>query len=131
MLPLSLYHELHVILLFAKIIKGEEDYTWSNYVSISDYGDTRARSIRNFAAKYNINLKKCESDFWTRACQLTNLFNEFFKTDILFDKDHKHKLLDAYKTYFKLRYNEIDPCTWRILCRCSTCKETKKLNFTC
>ena len=38
-LPLSLYQELHVGLLFAKILAGKVDIDWRSHVSITDVGN--------------------------------------------------------------------------------------------
>ena len=72
-------------------------------------------------------LKKCESDFCFRACQLASLFN-YCKVDFLIP-NHKNKL-QVYKALFWQIYSETNPCTWRLLCDCSTCKETMKLKKT-
>ena len=74
-------------------------------------------------------LKKCQSDFWFRACRLANLYNKYFKCDILFDPECKNRLLGMYAKFFKTRYNESDTCTWRILCECNNCGDLKKLTF--
>ena len=128
LLPLSLYHELHVVLLFAKILTGKVDLNWKLHVSITEPGTTRYQTTRNFICQQP-KLRKCESDYWYRACYLANTFNEFFKYDILFHENHKVKLLDLYFVYFKLRYDENNTCSWRIMCGCNNCKNVKKLNF--
>ena len=74
-LPFSLYQEIPVILLLAKIINGNIDIDWTKYMSRLHYGDTR-NSTRYFAAR-SMRLKNCESDFWFRACQLANVFDYF------------------------------------------------------
>ena len=61
-LPLSQYQELHVGLLFAKILAGKIDIDWRSHVSITDVGNRRAQITRNFVCK-QMRLKKCESDF--------------------------------------------------------------------
>ena len=60
--PLSLYQELHVILLLAKIMNGNIDIDWTRFMSGLDYGATRNSQTRNFVAR-PMGLKKCESDF--------------------------------------------------------------------
>ena len=127
-LPISLYQELHVILLFAKILTGKVDIDWRSQVTITDIGTRRTQGTRNFACQ-KIRLKKCESDYWFRACRLANLFIDYFKFDTIFDPGCKIKLLEVYTKFFKTRYNEADSCTWRILCGCNNCRDLKKLNF--
>ena len=124
--PLSLYQELHVGLLFAKILAGKVDIDWRSLVSITDVANRRAQMTRNFVCK-QMRLKKCESDFWFRASRLANLYYEYFKYDILFDPECKNRLLGMYTKFFKTRYNESDTCTWRILCECNNCRDLKKL----
>ena len=121
------YHELHIILLFGNILSGKIDIDWQERVEITDIGNTRKQNGRNFRY-HNFRFKKCESDFWVRACQLTNLCNDFFNSDILFKEGHKKKLLDLCFDYFTYKYNDRDPCTWRLLCGCPNCRNVKKLN---
>ena len=128
LLPLSLYQELHVGLLFAKILAGKVDIDWRSHVSITDVGNRRAQMTRNFVCK-QMRLKKCESDFWFRACRLANQYNDYFKCDILFDPACKNRLLGMYTKFFKTRYNESDLCTWRILCECNNCRDVNKLTL--
>ena len=104
-LPISLYQELHVFLLFAKILSGKVDIDWRSQVTITDIGTRRTPVTRNFACQ-QIRLKKCESDYWFRACRLAILFNDYFKFDIIFDPGCKIKLLEVYTKFFKTRYNE-------------------------
>ena len=54
--------------------------------------------------------------------------NWFFQYIILFDPDHKIRHLELYKQYFMSRYNELDPCTWRLICGCKNCRDLKKLH---
>ena len=124
-LPLSLYQELHVGLLFAKILAGKVDIDWRSHVSITDVGNRRAQMTRNFVCK-QMRLKKCESDFWFRACRLASLYNEYFKCDILFDPECKNRPLGMYTKFLKTCYNESDTYTWRILCECNNCRDLKK-----
>ena len=51
-LPLSLYQELYVGLLFAKMLAGKVDIDWRSHVSITDVGNKRAQMTRNFVCKH-------------------------------------------------------------------------------
>ena len=128
-LPLSLYQELHVVLLFAKMSSGKVDIDWQSHVTLAEVGTRRAQVTRNFICK-QMRLQKSESDFWYRACHLANLFNDYFKYDILLDREHKSKLLELYNRFFISRHHESDPCTWRLLCACNNCRDLEKLIFT-
>ena len=126
---ISFYQELHVILLFAKILAGKVDIDWRSQVTIADIGTRRTQAARNFACQ-KIRLKKCESDYCFRACRLANIFNDYFKFDIIFDPGCKIKLLEVYTKFFKTRYNESDSCTWRILCGCNNCRDLRNYTLT-
>ena len=115
LLPLSLYRELHVVLLFAKNLTRKVDLNWKLHVSITEPGTTRYQTTRNFICRQS-KLRKCESDYWYRACHLANTFNEFLQYDILFHENHTTKLLDLYFVYFRPRYDENNTCSWRFMC---------------
>ena len=99
-LPLSLFQELHVVILFANIMSGKVDIDWHKYVSLSDIGNTRAQTTRNFQC-LNFCFKKYESDFWMRACNLANI-TIFSKAKFRFNEDCKNKLLDLYSFTFTI-----------------------------
>ena len=82
LLPLSLYHEMHVVLLFARIINSKTDIDWEKYVQIIDTCITRSHAIPFHTSKC-FQLKKCESDFWQRACSLSNIFNKHLNQDVI------------------------------------------------
>ena len=46
-LPLSLYHELHVSLLLHKILTGKTDLQWEKFISVKFKGQARHSSIKN------------------------------------------------------------------------------------
>ena len=95
LLLLPQYQKFHVSLLLAKIQNGKVDKKWRNYVNITDTGTTRKRATRNFSY-WAFRLLECNSDFWLRACHLSNMFNNFFKKEFLFDYKNKEKLLQTY-----------------------------------
>ena len=124
-LPLSLYQEIHVILLLARIMNGKIDIDWTKHMSRLDYGGTRKSQTGNFAAR-TLRLKKCKFDFWFRDCQQANPFNDYFEEDFPIP-NHKIKPLEVETAFFRQIDREMNPCTWRLFCDCSVCKETKKL----
>ena len=127
-LPRSLYQELYVILMCAKILNGKMDINWRNYVIITETGRTRNQFTGTFSYRAFC-FRKCDSNFWFRACQLLNLCNNQLKMDILFDHQHKVKILKLFQTYFKPKFNERVSCTWRLLCGCTNCENVKKTHF--
>ena len=128
LLPLSLYHEMHVVLLFARIINSKTDIDWEKYVQIIDTGITRSHAIPFYTSKC-FQLKKCESDFWQRACSLSNINNRHLNQDVIKSTQCKEELTTIYWRYFTAKFNENLPCTWRLCCDCTNCINTAKLNF--
>ena len=49
-------------------------------------------------------LQKSESGFWYRGCHFTNLLNECLKFKIIFDLDHKCKLLELQRILYLLTH---------------------------
>ena len=67
-------------------------------------------------------LHKSDENFFFRA---TKLFNIISRTT---EKPMTKKLLtEMYQNYFHRSYNELDSCTWRLLCNCGICNPMKKL----
>ena len=86
LLPLSLYHELHVVLLFAKILTGKVDLNWKLHVSITEPGTTRYQTTCNFICRQP-KLKKCNPTIGTEPATLrtplmssSNTISYFMKT---------------------------------------------------
>ena len=124
-LPLSLYQEMHVLLLFANILRGKTDLEWWRFIEITE--SNRPKTTRRFNAK-NFRLHKCESDFWQRTCSLTNIFHDHLKYEVLLSDSFKPKISRVYWQFYEKIYNEVDTCTWRINCGCTRCLNFKKLN---
>ena len=128
LLPLSLYPEMHVVLLFARIINSKTDIDWEKYVQIIDTGITRSHAIPFYTSK-SFQLKKFESDFWQRACSLSNIFNRNLNQDVIKSTQCKEELTFIYWRYFTAKLNENLACTWRLCCDCTNCINTAKLKF--
>ena len=128
LLPLSLYHELHVLLTFISIVKNKIDVEWRNYVSVGEQQITRAGQITQYKCKV-YKLQKQESDFWYRAAHLANLFGRYLSGDVCETPNIKGKLSDVYSLYFDQKYDFNNVCTWRIFCNCSDCRDLNKLNL--
>ena len=47
----TLYQELHVVLLFAKMLSGKVDIDWQSHVTLAEVGTRRAQVTRNFICK--------------------------------------------------------------------------------
>ena len=117
-LPISMYMELHDLLLLLSIMKGNYNIRRSKIPNIKL---TETRQNNEFEIPKH-RLRKCDENFWTRA---TRLYNIVRKTT---DKPLSKKLLtQLYTSFFHRRYNELDSCSWRILCNCGNCNPLKKL----
>ena len=128
-LPLSLYHELHIPLLLHKILPGKTDLQWKKFIRVKEKGQTRYASVKKYESK-QFRLQKLESDFFLRACNITNDLNEHLKFDIIEHENMKELKTYVFWRYFKEKFNENDPCSWRIGCRCTNCKNIKTFDLT-
>ena len=91
--------------------------------SIVQRYQTLNQQNRDKAKKSNFRknrLRKCDKNFWTRAMRLHNIER---KTT---DKPNKKLLTQMYMTLFRRRYNELDSCSWRVLCNCGKLNPLKK-----
>ena len=121
-LPLSLYHELHIPLLLHKILTGKTDLLWKKFIRGKEKGQTRYASIKKYESK-QFRLQKSEIDFFVRPCNITNALNEHLKFDIMEHENIKELITNVvFWRYFKEKFNKNDPCSWRIDCRCMNCK---------
>ena len=89
-LVLRIFQEL---LIRAKIWNSNIQIDWTKYMSMLYYGSTRNSQTCNFLAR-PMSLRSCECDFWCRACQLANRFNDYFKEDFFLNLNN-NKLLQA------------------------------------
>ena len=59
-LPLSLYHELHIPLLLHKILTGKTDLQWKKFIRVKEKGQTGYASMKKYETKHfrrkNLNL---------------------------------------------------------------------------
>ena len=129
-LPVSLYFEMHDLLLLSSIVTGKVDINWQKYISFSD---SRTRSsTKTLKINANENLKtRQKADFWYRASILANLLST--SIDLFHDTETlKTRLSDIYWEYFLEYYNELTSCTWHIRCGCpiGTCSVQKRLKTT-
>ena len=67
-LPLPLYHEMHVLLTFVDIVKGRYNIEWESFVQVQYKSEqnTRAQELKFYKTRILLK-KKQESDFWTRG----------------------------------------------------------------
>ena len=117
-LPLSMYMEMHDVLYLLSILEG-------NYYVPEDKLPKRKENETRQKQEFELpkhRLHKSDENFFFRA---TKLFNIISRTT---EKPMTKKLLtEMYQNYFHRSYNELDSCTWRLLCNCGICKPMKKL----
>ena len=122
MLPLSLYTEMHDLLLFISIVRNNYEIDINQYAE-STKSSTRQKE-RNEYQIPKTRLKKTNSDFFIRCPALFNVIIRHTSkqlTDI-----QKSDIAEIYWKFFE-RYSEIDSCTWRIMCPCRNCNPNGKL----
>ena len=116
LLPLSLYLELNDSLLLSDIISNKIDFDWEPFLKPSQ--------IRNqFFDLMSISNDVQRQNFWYRSAKLANLLHPM--TNLSQPQGRKARLLDHYWKHFEDTYNPQVPCTWRKLCLCSTCRQTR------
>ena len=117
-LPVSLYLKLHDIQFFNAICQDK------HALDLNDKQKSRSRETRqneNFEVYFN-SLKKTDTNFRTRIARLMNILNKHIPENEL----TKARLTKMYNEFFDRSYNEMEPCTWRILCPCGSCNLPKK-----
>ena len=129
LLPLSLYHEMHDILLLHKIINDQYNFHWKQFVQFKESTAPTRRSTKNNLAHKNYHYEKSKSNFWHRTPILANKILQTQEEEDLFAMKYerlKSSLKNVFWIYFISKYEESVPCTWRINC-CNSCVNSKKL----
>ena len=101
LLPLSLYIEMHDILLFAAIINNNYDFDWSQHILFSNdhgYYTRTTASCRLQVPK--LRLSKSNQNFWLQCARLANHLSH--SIDLFCITGVKRKLSDIYWNYFYL-----------------------------
>ena len=116
LLPISLYMELHDLLLFGKIIRGEYQIDWLDHVAtIQRKRPTRSTNHENRQDTfYNqlTNLSVSKEYFWYRVVQLYSIIG---KKVSIYSSNLKAELTVYYQEYFAIYYDYDDKKTWRVL----------------
>ena len=124
LLPVSLFFEMHDLLLLSSILNQKTDIQWTRYLRVNDNSSRHSSVLFQIPATS----KKQKQDFWYRVARLANIFGPIL--DLSADTEHlESKLLIVYWNFFENYYNEMTPCTWRIICGCpiGTCAVNKKI----
>ena len=126
LLPLALYHEMHVLLLFIQFVLNTYDLDWEKFVQLEE-GKTRMKEIRVFKTRKYFKQKQA-SDFWMRAVYLANLFGNYFGTNV-YELQSPKTISYVYFMYFEKSFDPGSVCTWRLSCLCTDCRNIRKLDF--
>ena len=117
LLPLSLYHELHVILVFLDVLKGRYDINWRKYVESDTHGNQTTRSSQ---------MNKCKTRNLPKKKTRKRLLVAGYKIN---ENRQKETVTRVNTKFFDKRYDQNQLCTWRLLCGCPSCREMKKIDF--
>ena len=130
-LPLSLYHEMHLLLTFVDIVKSRYNIEWESFVQVQYKSEqnTRAQELKFYKTRILLK-KKQESDFWTRGTFLANTVAQKLGINLDELENPKNKIAEVYKNYFVNKYSLEDICSWRLTCNCQNCRNQHKLKRT-
>ena len=97
LLPLALYHKMHVQLLFIQIVLNTYDFEWQKFVQLEE-GKTKKKEIRVFKTRKFFQQKQA-TDFRMPAVYLPNLFGNYFDTNVneLPKSDDFYSLFDVFQ----------------------------------
>ena len=112
MLFISLYMEVNDVLLLFKILNGKYDFKWDKYLTFSS-GRHKLFDVKH------VNYQKSRHNFWYRTSRLANILHA--SENVLDFNGLQKRLLKYYWNFFMNNYNELNSCSWRLLCLCATC----------
>ena len=123
LLPLSLYLQMHDILLFVKIVTGHYDIPWESCISYAPTISTRSSDSPLFYVP-RTNYVKTSENFWHRTAKTVNKLPPGI--DVLNIIGLKRRLSKLFWDYFSLHYQENCTCSWVLVCQCSeSCRNTR------
>ena len=123
LLPLSLYIEMHDILMLLALIENKYDVNLKK----ATYGtcETTRQSNRGEFNLTKTRLQKTDENFFRRT---KTLYNCLIRTCSEFKENpNKSSLTNVYFKYFDNAFNELNKCTWKLYCRCGSCNIYNKL----
>ena len=123
LLPLSLYIEMHDILMLLALIENKYDVNLNK----ATYGtcETTRQSNRGEFQLTKTRLQKTDENFFRRT---KTLYNCLIRTCSEFKENpNKSSLTNVYFKYFDNAFNELNKCTWKLYCRCGSCNIYNKL----
>ena len=123
LLPLSLYVEMHNLLLLISLDRNEYDVV----VDLPRVTEDKTRQHTRGELTIGTNrLYKTDENFFHRTKLLYNIIIRVYTSyGKYLNKDTISKI---YWDYFLRKYDKRDKCTWRIVCKCDHCNNWKKLD---
>ena len=126
LLPLSLYMELHDLLLLIAFLSG--NYNINIPIKRNQNSDDQPNT-RQFEL-ININqtrTKKGDENFWRLSNQLLNTICKI--KNLAIQCLSKKRLTELYWNYFSRQYSKANFCTWTFLCNCNNCNPVQKVEL--
>ena len=125
LLPLSLYIELHDLLLLIAFLSG--NYNINIPITRNQKCDDQPNTRLFELIKINqARTKKVDENFWRRSSQLLNIICKI--TNLAIESLSKKRLTELYWNYFSRHYSEANSCTWTFLCNCNPVQKVKLAN---
>ena len=124
-LPLSMYAEMHDLLLLTSLDRNEYDVEIEN-MRRKNESNTRQNSKVEFEIKNN-RLAKAGENFLHGTKHLYNIVSRVYRNygEVL----KKQTITNIYWEYFTNCFDQLNKCTWRIMCKWGTCNNLKKINW--
>ena len=119
LLHLSLYIELHDLLLLITFLSGQ--YTRNQ--NCEDQPNSRQFELININ---QTRTNKVDENFWRRSSQLLNIICKI--TNLSIESLNKKRLTEINWNYFSRQYSEANSCTWTFLCNCNPVQKVKLPN---
>ena len=126
LLPISLYIELHDLLLLIAFLSGNYNINIpiTRNQNCDNQSDTRKFELLNIN---QTRTKKADTNFWRRFSQLLNIICK--TTNIAIQSLSKKRLTELYWNHFSRHYSEANSCTWTFLCNCNNGNPVQKVKL--
>ena len=122
LLPLSMYVELHDLLLLLSLLDNKFDIKVN--FEYEDFNSPKQSARGELKMAKNC-LRKTDENFLQKAKLLYNIFSKVLSDSTQLSSK---KLSDIYWNFFKTNYDFNNKCTWRILCKCGKCNPRSKID---
>ena len=126
LLPLSVYIELHDLLILVAFLSGNYNINIpiTRNQNCDDQPNTRQFELININQTIT---KKADENFWGSSSQLLNNICKI--TNLAIESLKKKRLTELYWNFFSRHYSEANSCTWTFLCNCNNCNPVQKVKL--